>query len=142
MPAFVDLLPISHYAYRYLQQVHDQDGLRNETKVFCIENATLSIERQADKTVFFYVFDSESQWIADLSHGVTPFIADKTEHTSGLGIFTSDRFSHSVNITHFICDELIRLYICEEAISTLGISQDDASHTLFLFHATNGRLIA
>lgn len=86
VPNFVASFPINHYAYRHLRAALDSRALDRKTNIYCIEEGIVSIERKVDKSVSLYIFDSEGRWIADLSHGVLPFITNTPTRVDGIGL--------------------------------------------------------
>ena len=115
LPLFINDLPLNSFAYRYLKTTQDRGPFLPNSTTWLIENAYLSIHRNSKHSISFYIFDSEKRYLADLSNGLLPFISEDCLTLDRDCFFTADRFSHSVNICHFLYDEMMRLVAIENA---------------------------
>jgi capsular polysaccharide biosynthesis protein len=87
--------------------------------VYEIPQGVISFDIARRGLTEFYVFDGEGRCLEDLSHGIRPFILDGGDTVAGPLAVAGDKYSGTMNVSHFLLDQLTKLAVYKKYLGEI-----------------------
>jgi len=87
--------------------------------VYEIPQGIISFDVERRGLTEFYVFDREGRCLEDLSHGIRPFILDNVDTVPGPLAVAGDKYSGTMNLSHFLLDQLTKLAVYKKYLGDI-----------------------